>query len=73
MNKGGIYAVANGTDNFQLGDLDQDVDSDDSKDDSDAVQLFELPKRKLVRPMSSSLRRKIRPVNKWYDYFFFIS
>ena len=65
MKEGGNYVAANGKDNFQIGGMDQEGDSDDSKD-SDAIQLFELPKRKLVRPISSSLRRKVRPPNRWY-------
>ena len=57
VKEGGEYVAANG--DFNLG---HDVYSDESKD-SDALQLFELPKRKLVRPLSHALRRKVRPNN----------
>ncbi|XP_065657452.1 uncharacterized protein LOC136082354 isoform X1 [Hydra vulgaris] len=32
----------------------------DSEDDSDAMQLFELPKRKVIRPLSSATKRKLK-------------
>ncbi|XP_057299108.1 uncharacterized protein LOC130629784 isoform X2 [Hydractinia symbiolongicarpus] len=35
------------------------VSAGDSDDDSDAKQLFELPKRKIIRPPSSVLKRKM--------------
>lgn len=65
MKEGGNYTAANGKEDFnKFGRIEHhDGDTDDSKD-SDAVQLFELPKRKLVRPISSSLRRKVRDSNR---------
>ena len=33
--------------------------SEDSDDDSDQRQLFELPKRKVVRPSTSAFKKKI--------------
>lgn len=67
MKDGGNYVMANGKEDLLKNNrLGMDQDSDDSKD-SDAVQLFELPKRKLVRPMSSNLRRKVRNTNKCWN------
>ena len=33
--------------------------SDDDSNDSDQRQLFELPKRKIIRPPTSSFKKKI--------------
>ena len=57
MKEGGHYIKANKEDTNKM-EHGVDCGSDDSAD-SDALQLFELPKRKLVRPMSSTLRRKV--------------
>ena len=56
--EGGHYVKANNNDSKMEHGVHNVGDSDDSKD-SDTLQLFELPKRKLVRPISSSLRRKV--------------
>ena len=37
----------------------------DSQDDSDAMQLFELPKRKIIRPLSSFTKRKLKERHYW--------
>ena len=40
-------------------------DNDVSDTDSDAKQLFELPKRKVIRPPSISLKRRVGTPNCW--------
>jgi len=62
VKEGGHYVKANKEESSKM-EHGVPCDSDDSKD-SDTLQLFELPKRKLVRPISSSLRRKVRETNK---------
>ena len=62
--EGGHYVKANNNDSKMEHGVHNGGDSDDSKD-SDTLQLFELPKRKLVRPISSSLRRKVSELFKF--------
>ena len=47
--------------------------SDDSDDDSDQRGLFDLPKRKVVRPSTTSFKKKIGTSKRsWYIYIYII-
>ena len=58
-NNGADYSKA------ENGIMIQHADESDDSRDSDAKQMFKLPRRKVVRPPSTALRNKIGYGNNW--------